>query len=86
MPGSGRVDQIDFSSVQEKIKTADASTKVSYQDRNPNRGYGGKYGTEQVMDKVRFVSYVKKVVKLLFLVCHGFLVQSRSEQTFVANR
>ncbi|CAF0938927.1 unnamed protein product [Rotaria sp. Silwood1] len=51
VPGSGRVDHVDFNSIRDKIKTADDTTKETYQEKNPNRGYGGKYGTEQVMDK-----------------------------------
>ncbi|CAF0720403.1 unnamed protein product [Adineta steineri] len=51
IPGSGRVDHVDFNSIQEKIKTADVAVTDTYQQKNPNRGYGGKYGTEQVMDK-----------------------------------
>lgn len=34
------------------MKSADETVKVAYQDTNPNRGYGGKFGTEKVMDKV----------------------------------
>lgn len=52
MPGSGRIDHVDFKSIQEKVKTADSTVKQVYQDKNPNKGYGGKYGTDQVMDKV----------------------------------
>lgn len=52
MPGSGRVDHVDFKSIQEKVKTADHTMKEVYQESNPNRGYGGKYGKDQVMDKV----------------------------------
>ncbi|CAF2566041.1 unnamed protein product [Rotaria sp. Silwood2] len=51
VPGSGRVDHVDFKSLQEKLKTADNTVKQTYQEKNPNRGYGGKYGTDQVMDK-----------------------------------
>ncbi|CAF0848451.1 unnamed protein product [Rotaria sp. Silwood1] len=51
VPGSGRVDHVDFKSLQEKVKTADNTVKQIYQDKNPNRGYGGKYGTDRVMDK-----------------------------------
>ncbi|CAF3881081.1 unnamed protein product [Rotaria sordida] len=51
VPGSGRVDHVDFKTLQEKAKTADNTVKQVYQDKNPNRGYGGKYGTDQVMDK-----------------------------------
>ncbi|UJR15778.1 hypothetical protein I4U23_002712 [Adineta vaga] len=51
VPGSGRVDHVDFKSIQDKIKTADQTVKNNYQEKNPNRGYGGKYGTDQVMDK-----------------------------------
>ncbi len=43
---------MDFKSIQEKVKTADSTTKHVYQEKNPNRGYGGKYGKDQVMDKV----------------------------------
>jgi hypothetical protein len=53
MPGSGRIDHVDFKSIQEKVKTADSTVKQVYQDKNPNKGYGGKYGTDQVMDKVK---------------------------------
>jgi hypothetical protein len=52
MPGSGRIDHVDFKSIQDKLKTADNTVKQIYQDKNPNKGYGGKYGTDQVMDKV----------------------------------
>ncbi|CAF0769216.1 unnamed protein product [Adineta ricciae] len=51
VPGSGRIDHVDFKSMQEKLKTADQTVKQVYQDKNPNRGYGGKFGTDQVMDK-----------------------------------
>lgn len=44
---------MDFKSIQDKMKTADSAVKQTYQDKNPNKGYGGKYGTDQVMDKVR---------------------------------
>ena len=53
VPGSGRVDHVDMSSIHDKVKTADVAGKVSYQGTNPNRGYGGKYGKDEVMDKVR---------------------------------
>jgi len=52
VPGTGRIDHVDFKSIQEKVKTADNTVKQTYQNTNPNRGYGGKYGTDQVMDKV----------------------------------
>ena len=52
VPGTGRIDHVDFKSIQEKVKTADNTVKQVYQEKNPNRGYGGKYGTDQVMDKV----------------------------------
>ena len=55
VPGTGRVDHVDFKSIQEKIKTADQTVKQVYQDTNPNRGYGGKYGTDKVMDKVTVI-------------------------------
>jgi hypothetical protein len=68
IPGSGRVDHIDFNSIQEKIKSADSSVTDVYQDKNPNRGYGGKYGVEQVMDKVNdyflFISLITKKKKI----------------------
>ncbi|CAF1340639.1 unnamed protein product [Rotaria magnacalcarata] len=51
VPGSGRVDHVDFKNLQEKAKTADSTTREAYQNKNPNRGYGGKYGKDQVMDK-----------------------------------
>ncbi|CAF3164907.1 unnamed protein product [Rotaria socialis] len=51
VPGSGRVDHVDFKNLQEKAKTADSTTREVYQNKNPNRGYGGKYGKDQVMDK-----------------------------------
>ncbi|CAF0991504.1 unnamed protein product [Adineta steineri] len=51
VPGSGRIDHVDFKSIQEKVKTADSTVKEIYQGTNPNRGYGGKYGTDKVMDK-----------------------------------
>jgi len=51
VPGTGRVDHIDFKSIQDKVKTADHNVKEIYQGKNPNRGYGGKYGQDQVMDK-----------------------------------
>lgn len=52
MPGTGRVDHVDFKNLQDKAKTADSTVREQYQSKNPNRGYGGKYGTDQVMDKV----------------------------------
>lgn len=52
IPGSGRIDHVDFKSIQDKVKNADNTVKQVYQEKNPNRGYGGKYGTDQVMDKV----------------------------------
>lgn len=52
IPGSGRIDHVDFKSIQEKVRTADNTVRQVYQDKNPNRGYGGKFGTDQVMDKV----------------------------------
>jgi hypothetical protein len=76
VPGSGRVDHVDFNSIHEKIKTADSTVKEVYQEKNPNRGYGGKYGTEQVMDKVHlslFISTQKKR-NLLILDCGRFLI------------
>ncbi len=36
------------------MKTADSTVKQVYQEKNPNKGYGGKYGTDQVMDKVNY--------------------------------
>ncbi|CAF1065825.1 unnamed protein product [Didymodactylos carnosus] len=49
--GSGHVDHVDFASVQEKMRTADSHIKSGYQEKNPNSGYGGKYGVEKTMDK-----------------------------------
>jgi len=53
VPGSGRVDHVDFNSLQDKMKTVDQTIKEDFKTKNPTRGYGGRYGTEQVMDKVR---------------------------------
>jgi hypothetical protein len=50
--GSGRLDHFDMNSVHDKLRIADHNVKEAYQGTNPNRGYGGKYGTEHVMDKV----------------------------------
>lgn len=52
VPGSGRVDHVDFKTIQEKVKQADKTVKEVYQEKNPNRGYGGKYGKDEVMDRV----------------------------------
>lgn len=54
VPGSGRLDHFDIKSVQEKAKLIDQSVKEEFKVKNPTRGYGGKYGTEQVMDKVTY--------------------------------
>lgn len=56
IPGSGRLDHIDLNTVLDKAKVADEVVKTTYKDKNPNRGYGGKFGTEKVMDKVSQVS------------------------------
>ncbi|CAF1103665.1 unnamed protein product [Adineta ricciae] len=53
IPGSGRVDHFDLNTIQDKVKTADVSVTSVYREKNPTRGYGGKYGSEQVMDKVQ---------------------------------
>ena len=58
VPGTGRIDHVDFKTIQEKIKTADSTVKQFYQDKNPNRGYGGKFGKDQVMDKVNFKLFI----------------------------
>lgn len=55
VPGTGRVDHIDFKSIQDKVKTADHNVKQIYQEKNPNRGYGGKFGKDEVMDKVNLL-------------------------------
>ena len=52
VPGSGRVNHVDFNSIRDKIQSADETVKGIYQEKNPNRGYGGKYGVEQITDKV----------------------------------
>jgi len=36
------------------MKTVDQTVKEEFKEKNPTRGYGGKYGTEQVMDKVNY--------------------------------
>ncbi len=54
VPGSGRQDHVDLSSLQERMKTVDKTVKEEFKEKNPTRGYGGKYGTEQVMDKVNY--------------------------------
>lgn len=54
VPGSGRQDHVDLNSLQERMKTVDQTVKEEFKEKNPTRGYGGKYGTEQVMDKVNY--------------------------------
>jgi hypothetical protein len=39
------------------MKGVDQAVKEDFKGKNPTRGYGGKYGTEQVMDKVTFQLY-----------------------------
>ena len=77
MPGSGRIDHVDFKSIQDKIKTADHTVKQIYQERNPNKGYGGKYGTDQVMDKVAQTSlfFLLLSMKLDFSPRRIFLIE-----------
>ena len=43
--------------MQEKMKDVDQAVKDDFKEKNPTRGYGGRYGTEQVMDKVTFKLY-----------------------------
>ena len=38
--------------MKEKMKSVDQVVKEDFKEKHPTRGYGGKYGTEQVMDKV----------------------------------
>jgi hypothetical protein len=79
VPGSGRIDHVDFKTIQEKIKTADNTVKKVYQDKNPNRGYGGKYGTDQVMDKVNHIFYLMIsfiINTILIIVCSRFFIQT----------
>ncbi len=52
VPGSGRLDHVDLNTIQQKMKTVDQVVKEDFKEKHPTRGYGGKYGTEQVMDKV----------------------------------
>jgi hypothetical protein len=54
---SDRVERVDFNSIQQRIKTFDSTIKEEFKEKNPTRGYGGKYGTEQVMDKVNYYYY-----------------------------
>ena len=65
MLGSGRIDHVDFDSLRDKIKSADDTVKETYQQKNPNHGYGGKYGVERVMDKVIY-DFLK--IFILFIV------------------
>ncbi len=51
---SGHIDHVDLNSIQDKVKTVDQTVKEAFKEKNPTRGYGGKYGTEQVMDKVNY--------------------------------
>jgi hypothetical protein len=60
VPGSGRVDHVDLSTIQQKMKSVDQVVKEDFKGKNPTRGYGGKYGTEQVMDKVISNNQTKK--------------------------
>jgi ribosomal protein L34E len=50
------------------MKTVDQVVKQDFKEKHPTRGYGGKYGTEQVMDKVISKLYyqTKKIEKLIF--------------------
>lgn len=74
------------------MKTVDQAVKEDFKEKNPTRGYGGRYGTEQVMDKVSTNSLfnypsneTRKINKFLFQAAEGWSykadIQKHSSQT-----